>query len=465
MRYLLLSVLVVCVIGILIPSAFAELTIESLHTINGGCDDSTKSCKRYIVEFSGYELNTELTFTVINPNQNIDGITNFTPNFVGDNAHSASINNPVDSRDWLLKICTPSNICIEENFQVLSKRIDSIMEVNRTDNGIFEFKVSGTAPPGELTFEWTKDIQSYEITSYSRSGDTYVFEGTVDVQHPYHYGANVCSTEWTQRNGSPLCDGVGYSFSNKEWFPDIIFRGAVTGGVGNGFYYYYGENIDIAGTIENAVSNKPLSIVIYDPMRKIVVNEEVEIDSDGKFSTSIIASGDAFRTNGEYTLFFHHSYMRQPEPLTFTVDTSRVTQQVAELDEPLVDPGGFLPELVGLPDPTVERCGEGTVLVNGVCQLAPTQSKTSFMSIEPLYIIIGVVAIGGIIGAIAVAKRGSKTPKPAKQELDEYEEQYPAKEKPKQKPVEKKETSAFCENCGNTLNPKAKFCGSCGTAR
>ena len=24
--------------------------------------------------------------------------------------------------------------------------------------------------------------------------------------------------------------------------------------------------------------------------------------------------------------------------------------------------------------------------------------------------------------------------------------------------------SAFCENCGNTLNPKAKFCGSCGTS-
>ena len=77
----------------------------------------------------------------------------------------------------------------------------------------------------------------------------------------------------------------------------------------------------------------------------------------------------------------------------------------------------------------------------------------------------------------SVAKRGSKTPKPARQELDEYEEQYLAKEKPvkqkpkpakqkpkpaKQKPVEKKETSAFCENCGNTLNPKAKFCGSCG---
>jgi len=32
----------------------------------------------------------------------------------------------------------------------------------------------------------------------------------------------------------------------------------------------------------------------------------------------------------------------------------------------------------------------------------------------------------------------------------------------KQKPVEKKETSAFCENCGNTLKSTAKFCGSCG---
>jgi hypothetical protein len=126
--------------------------------------------------------------------------------------------------------------------------------------------------------------------------------------------------------------------------------------------------------------------------------------------------------------------------------------------------------IVGEEQQSSEGCGEGTVLVNGVCQLAPTQSKTTSMSIEPLYIIIGIVAIGGIIGAIAVARRGSKTSRPARQELDEYEEQYLAKEKPvkqkpkpaKQKPVEKKETSAFCENCGNTLNPKAKFCGKCG---
>ena len=116
------------------------------------------------------------------------------------------------------------------------------------------------------------------------------------------------------------------------------------------------------------------------------------------------------------------------------------------------------------PEESNDGCGEGTVLVDGVCQLAKT-SGTS-MSIEPLYIVIGVVAIGGIIGAIAVARRGSKTSKPAKQDLEEYEEKYLAKEKPaKQKPAEKKETSSSCNSCGTRLKPTAKFCGKCGTPR
>ena len=43
------------------------------------------------------------------------------------------------------------------------------------------------------------------------------------------------------------------------------------------------------------------------------------------------------------------------------------------------------------PEESNDGCGEGTVLVDEVCQLAKT-SGTS-MSIEPLYIVIGVVAI------------------------------------------------------------------------
>ena len=45
---------------------FAELMIESLHTMNGGCDDdSTKSCKRYVVEFSGFDCRIDKKATNI----------------------------------------------------------------------------------------------------------------------------------------------------------------------------------------------------------------------------------------------------------------------------------------------------------------------------------------------------------------------------------------------------------------
>jgi hypothetical protein len=134
-----------------------------------------------------------------------------------------------------------------------------------------------------------------------------------------------------------------------------------------------------------------------------------------------------------------------------------------------------------------DGCGEGTVLVDGVCQLAPEESndgcgegtvlvdgacqldKSSGTSIQPGYIAAGAAAIGAaIIGIIFAVRRGSngtKTPKPAKKELEEYEEKYLAKQKPSPKPAEKKETSAFCENCGKALKPMAKFCGGCGTPR
>jgi len=100
-------------------------------------------------------------------------------------------------------------------------------------------------------------------------------------------------------------------------------------------------------------------------------------------------------------------------------------------------------------------CGQGTVMVNGVCQLA----ESSGTSIPPLYIAGGAAAIGAaIIGIVFAVKRGSGTPKPAREELEEYESRYVAR-----KPAEKKETSSSCNSCGTRLKPTAKFCGKCGS--
>jgi len=117
------------------------------------------------------------------------------------------------------------------------------------------------------------------------------------------------------------------------------------------------------------------------------------------------------------------------------------------------------------PQESNDGCGAGTVMVNGVCQL----DKSSGSSIPPLYIAGGAAAIGAaVIGIIFAVRRGSsetKTPKPAKKELEEYEEKYLAKQKPSPKPAKKKETSSSCNNCGKPLKPEAKFCGGCGTPR
>ena len=115
------------------------------------------------------------------------------------------------------------------------------------------------------------------------------------------------------------------------------------------------------------------------------------------------------------------------------------------------------------PEESNDGSGEGTVLVDGVCQL----DKSSGTSIPPLYIAGGAAVIGAVvIGIIFAYSRNSKTPNPAKKELEEYEEKHITKEKPaKQKPAEKKETSAFCRNCGKSLKPEAMFCGKCGAPR
>jgi len=119
------------------------------------------------------------------------------------------------------------------------------------------------------------------------------------------------------------------------------------------------------------------------------------------------------------------------------------------------------------PQESNDGCGQGTVMVNGVCQL----DKSSGSSIPPLYIAGGAAVIGAaIIGIVFAVRRGSSgtsTPKPARQDLDDYESQYLARQgqRPSPKPAETRQTSSSCNSCGKPLKPAAKFCGGCGTPR
>ena len=78
------------------------------------------------------------------------------------------------------------------------------------------------------------------------------------------------------------------------------------------------------------------------------------------------------------------------------------------------------------------------------------------------------IGIGMIIGGIVLAMKSSK-PAQESEELQDYEDKYLARqgiESTRRKPAETRESeSNFCDNCGKSLRPTAKFCGKCGTAR
>ena len=119
------------------------------------------------------------------------------------------------------------------------------------------------------------------------------------------------------------------------------------------------------------------------------------------------------------------------------------------------------------PQESNDGCGAGTVMVNGVCQL----DKSSGTSIPPLYIAGGAAAIGaaviGIVFAVRRGQRGTTTTKPATQDLDDYESKYLSRQgqRPTRKPAETIPTAFTCNNCGARLKTKSRFRGECGTQR
>ena len=84
-----------------------------------------------------------------------------------------------------------------------------------------------------------------------------------------------------------------------------------------------------------------------------------------------------------------------------------------------------------------------------------------------LILLFVVILVGGFVGVILAVRKGRK-PAQESEELKDYEDKYLAKqgiESTRRKPAETRESeSNFCDNCGKSLRPTAKFCGSCGTS-
>ena len=519
MRYLLLSVLVVCVIGVMIPSVFGESIIKE------------KDC-----EIIGKELDSNIKCRLVI--QNPEGLS------VTINSHNAQY---YDQEKNIMYFGHSNNwmhdyVVVEmDNFTIVDQ-----VQCEGITTGTY---VKTTTYPCELQIEpnWQINSDVFDSRAYSfADGDFIQYEEDVIFATAYRSGSyGVCETwvalydydwkmiRWLDDYTTWSSIGPGSNYTNQcgagnlenkfvqsnteipyiyyiirsdskpglhvmngDTFTDVhIYKTDLEEAWGvsytkkatifldedkNELYYFLGETIyQIKGMGEIKSTPTPTAAV-SEPIQKA----STECSSDYTFVDGMCTKqfdeaklgakwrwdfSDTLEDNPKWSIqvklidpsgkiiqdrfVASHGKLAVEFPETGMLGDYQLIWQF-HFDGKVIKQYRHIIPIVGEEQQSSEGCGAGTVLVNGVCQLAPTQSKTSSMSIEPLYIIIAVVGIGGIIGVIAVAKRGSKTPKPV------------AKPKPaKQKPVEKKETSAFCENCGNTLNPKAKFCGGCGTAR
>ena len=114
---------------------------------------------------------------------------------------------------------------------------------------------------------------------------------------------------------------------------------------------------------------------------------------------------------------------------------------------------------------------------------------------NPMMLVMLLIGIGMVSGGVAVAKAASKPTQERLEEkleeqdergfdwmsddthgsLKEYEDEYLARQgikstsrKPtaRRKPAETRESeNNFCDNCGKSFRPTAKFCSGCGSPR
>ena len=89
-------------------------------------------------------------------------------------------------------------------------------------------------------------------------------------------------------------------------------------------------------------------------------------------------------------------------------------------------------------------------IVNDLTKPQPVAEQKTVTAQESsgglVYVLVAVVAVGGVIGAVFFIKKGSK-----------------ASAVQQESPSRRQKTVLLCSNCGKPLKPAAKFCGKCGS--
>ena len=146
--------------------------------------------------------------------------------------------------------------------------------------------------------------------------------------------------------------------------------------------YSDGTEVNISGKVRDsslASQPTPVVIMVLNPDGGIVTIAQANLDSDNKYSVSLVAGGPLWKASGEYTVKAQYGAQKGETTFTFTGGVTTTPEPVV-VEEPVPEPEVVVPEpviveepvavVIAEPEPEPEpepMCGAGTVLEDGKC--------------------------------------------------------------------------------------------------
>ena len=174
--------------------------------------------------------------------------------------------------------------------------------------------------------------------------------------------------------------------------------------------YEAGEMIGVSGSVSDYVESDPfknfdVTLKLVAPNGNIITISQIELESDGSYSTFILAQGPLWKFDGDYTVSVSHGSDRNAST-TFAFVLSEPEEVIEEAEE-----------VIEISEEELAAgCGEGTHLEDGFCVLDETTAESTSVSTPDsgfnalAYSIVFTVAIAFAIMIILYAiSRGSRT--------------------------------------------------------
>ena len=137
--------------------------------------------------------------------------------------------------------------------------------------------------------------------------------------------------------------------------------------------YEIGEMINVSGSISDYNESDPfknfdVTLRLLDPKNNIITISQIPLNSDGSYSTSIIADGPLWKFGGDYIISVSHGSDRNASTtFVFILSEPEEEEEVVEVEEVI--------EITE--EELAKGCGPGTHLDDGICVLDETVESTS----------------------------------------------------------------------------------------